>query len=57
MSTTDTKQHDMCGTGDPKYQKDDANNCLIDDIPKFDNKPELHFDYILKLENKSTLTK
>ena len=32
-------------------------DCLINDIPTFDGKPELYFDWILKLENIATVTK
>ena len=35
----------------------DANDSLIDDIPIFDRKPELHFDWILKVENIAVVTK
>ena len=30
---------------------------MIDDIPTFDGKPELYFDWILKLENIAVVTK
>ena len=30
--------------------QDHANDSLIDDIPTFDGKPELYFNWILKLE-------
>ena len=30
---------------------------LMDDIPTFHGKPELYCDWILKLENKATVTK
>ena len=39
------------------FQQDHANHSLIDDIPAFDGRPELYFDWILKLQNKTIVTK
>ena len=33
------------------------NDSLIDDIPTFEGKPELYYDWILKLENIAAVTK
>ena len=38
-------------------QQDHTNVSLIGDIPTFDGKPELYFDWILKLENIAAVTK
>ena len=39
------------------HQSQRANDSLIDNITTFDRKPELHFDWILKLENIAAVTK
>ena len=38
-------------------QRDHTHNSLIGDKTTFDGKPELHFDWILKLENIAAVTK
>ena len=38
-------------------QRNHANNSLINDMPTFCGKPELHFNLILKLENTDMVTK
>ena len=38
-------------------KKDHANDSLIDDIPNFDGKPKLYFDWILKKENMAAVSK
>ena len=38
-------------------QRDHVNDSLIDDIPMFNRKPKLHFDWILKLENVAKVPK
>ena len=38
-------------------QRGHANDLLIDEIPTLDGKFKLYFDWILKLENITTLTK
>ena len=38
-------------------QKDHANDSLTDDIPIFDGKPEVYFNWILKLDNIDAVTK
>ena len=40
-----------------ELQRDHTNNSLTDDIPIFDGKPKLYFDWIVKLENITTVTK
>ena len=38
-------------------KQEHVNDPVIDDIPTFDGKPVLNFDWILKLENKAAVTK
>ena len=38
-------------------KKDHANDSLTDNIPTFHDKPDLYFDWILKLENIAPVTK
>ena len=38
-------------------QREHGNDSMIDDIPAFDGKPELYFNWILKIENIATETK
>ena len=56
LPTANPEWHNLCFHAVQQSQRDPANGSLIDNILAFDGKPELYFDWILKLENITAIT-